>query len=724
MPNPSPASAPGNAHDSPDRKALWAVPRDRAAILLLVAFSVLLYIATTGYEFVGDDNVQILRNPYVRSFHYLQEIFTRGFWSFRGPQEELSFYRPLVTLTLLLERVLFGFRPAGFHLLNVFLNAVVVVLVYMLAKRLWPEGRGALWAGLLFASLPVHTENVASVLGITDLECAVLFLSATLAYMNHRNSTGGRSGITHWVAGALLFLAALAKEVALALPLLLIFYEHGLRLNDRSTTVEKLRRYFPTLVFAAVYFALRHKVLGGVARAAVRRELGTGAVVLAGLDLLGKYIFKLVWPQHLTAFESFHPPQAWREPFVVIGAATLFLSAVAFSLCWTRHREVSFAVLWFYLTLGPALNVQWLALSPYGERYLYIPSMAFCWLLGEGLGRLDRPNLSPRARMLLARALPVLLVGVATARTALRLPEWKNDFTLASATLREDPGAAPFRVYLGMSYVRQNLSERAREEFATALTEDPTLGEAYIDLAALLVNQGRAEEARAVLERAVKLNPLFADGYYSLGVIELGQGQAARARRFFERTLELNPDYAEALNNLGLLLLGEGTSARAQALLERAVRADPSYAEAHNNLGSVCARQGDPKRAETEFRRAIELSPSSEKPYLNLATLYEQQSNPRAALETYRAAVEAQPNSGNARFRLGVLALKLGEVEEAIRALRSAAEIQPDSALAHTQLGLAYVAAGKRLEARGELEMALRLNPGDESAGAALQKLR
>jgi hypothetical protein len=57
---------------------------DRLAIPLLIAFSLALYVATIGYDLVGDDPILIGGNPYVRSFHFLREIFTQNFWSFRG----------------------------------------------------------------------------------------------------------------------------------------------------------------------------------------------------------------------------------------------------------------------------------------------------------------------------------------------------------------------------------------------------------------------------------------------------------------------------------------------------------------------------------------------------------------------------------------------------------------------------------------------------------------
>jgi len=697
---------------------------ERLVHLLLFAFALLLYLRTVGFDFVVDDNLLILSNPYVRSAHYLKEIFTQGMWSFRGTEGQLSFYRPLVLLTLLGERILFGLRPAAFHLVNVILNALVVVLVYRMGRRLWSSGKGPVWAALLFAAHPLHAENVSPVFGIGDLECAVFMLLAMLVYTHPLDPQGRLPRGRAWAAAALFLMAVLAKELALGLPVLFAFFEHFCRSDVRAGSVERLARYAPTLLLAGAYLVLRVTIFHGFTGTSPRSDLGMGAVVLSGFGLLGEYLHKLVWPNPLTIFQNFHAPQTWREPLVLLGGLGVALSAAAFIGLWNRARVLSFAILWFFLTLGPVLNVRWLAASAYAERYLYLPSAAICWLLGEGLARLTCPRFSPRVRCLLAYVLPSVLVAMASGRTLARLPDWKSNYALALATVREAPDAAPYYVYLGNAHRARGQRNRARQEYVTALALGPYLCDAYVNLAGVFMEDHHVEGARTLLRRAAAATPHCADLYCAWGRIELGQGQRALAGQLFEQASKLNPDHREALNDLGLLHFEEGEINLAKSLLERAVRADPAFANAHNNLGSVYARLGDHVRAEQEFRRAIRLDPTNPLPYLSLAGLYEGRGDFAAALETYLAILRVRPDSANAQFRFGVLALKLGLVGEAQRALERTTEIQAGSALAHAQLGLAYLAAGNRRDARRMLEKAVALDPSDDTAHAALQKLR
>jgi hypothetical protein len=84
---------------------------ERLAIPVLIAFSLALYTVTTGYDLLGDDLILIRGNPFVKSFHFLREIFTQSFWSFRGARGDSVYYRSLLMLTFLLQAMLFGSRP-------------------------------------------------------------------------------------------------------------------------------------------------------------------------------------------------------------------------------------------------------------------------------------------------------------------------------------------------------------------------------------------------------------------------------------------------------------------------------------------------------------------------------------------------------------------------------------------------------------------------------------
>ena len=114
-------------------------------ILFLV--SVACYANTLLNGFVYDDELQILANPYVKSWHYLPQIFTTTVWSFIGAAGDSNYYRPLMTFTYLLLWKAFGDLPFGYHLFNILLNALVVVAVYSAGQQLFKSRSFALVCG-------------------------------------------------------------------------------------------------------------------------------------------------------------------------------------------------------------------------------------------------------------------------------------------------------------------------------------------------------------------------------------------------------------------------------------------------------------------------------------------------------------------------------------------------------------------------------------------------
>ena len=737
---------------------------DQLAIPLLIAFSIALYIATTGYDLVGDDAILIGANPYVRSFHFLREIFTKSFWSFRGARGDSIFYRPLIMFSFLLQATLFGTRPAPFHLFNVLLNSWVVVMVYQLGKRFWPKGQGALWGALLFAALPVHTEDVATVSGISDLECAAFFLAALLIYTKPLGANG-LSRLRAWVSALVFLLAALCKEVALALPVLMVFYEHFMRGDTTTRFKERLSRYLPSFLLSAFYIAAHLAVIGDVSSIGPPVRLRLRESLIFGFTQLGEYAAKLIWPQHLSYSWKFYPPSSWRDPALLLGMLFAPWAVGMVVAWWNRDRPVSFATIWFFLTLAPVLNIAGVGVAAYGERYLYIPSVAICWLVGQALaamaGKARSASVSPAVaqasalglpaeagpsrdnrrdaratlafilsatkslyiRNVAAVALGLALISAAAVRTLVRLPAWRTNFTLGLATLREDPNAAMFHVFVGNEYRQEGKRDLARIEYVAAIASDPLAGEAFVNLAGVLLDDGNTSAGEDVLRRGSQLNPTFSKPLFALGKIAMHRGSKEEARDFFERALSLDPNDSEALLQLGLLSLQEGRLQEAENLLSRDAIVQPSSAAVHLNLGAVLSRERKFGAAEAEFRRAIQLAPDSEATYLALAGVYEDQGKQEAAIELYRQIVRSAPESANAQFRLGVLALKMGKGDEAIAALGKAIAAQPKSALAHAQLGLAYLESGKPDDARREIETAKLLDRKDETVRTAVTRL-
>ena len=90
-----------------------------AVCLVAAAAAVAVYVNSLDGKFVWDDRMLIVGNPQVKSWDYVDQISSRDF--FHGQQIEVvyGYYRPLTTLSYVLDYEVWGLNPFGFHLTNV-----------------------------------------------------------------------------------------------------------------------------------------------------------------------------------------------------------------------------------------------------------------------------------------------------------------------------------------------------------------------------------------------------------------------------------------------------------------------------------------------------------------------------------------------------------------------------------------------------------------------------
>lgn len=152
-------------------------------------------------------------------------------------------YRPLCVLSFKLNHLFGGFRPFGYHLVNVLLHCLATGLVVKLSRLLLPNGLGVAITGALFASHPIHTEAVAGVVGRADLAACNLYLMAFFLYIKHVQWRE-KGDMRHWIAlscGVVVSgVAVLFKETAITALVVCAIYDLIRGLNGIKDKVRKL----------------------------------------------------------------------------------------------------------------------------------------------------------------------------------------------------------------------------------------------------------------------------------------------------------------------------------------------------------------------------------------------------------------------------------------------------------------------------------------------------
>jgi protein O-mannosyl-transferase len=615
-------------------------------LVLLLAF--LVYANTLLYGFVYDDHFQIEGNAYVHSFRYVGRIFTTTVWSFQGTEGQTNYYRPLMTFGYLLCNRAFQSSPIGFHLVNLLLNCAVVWLVYAVCTGLIGDEVVSLLAAALFALHPIHTEVVAWIAAVTELDLAVFYLCALLLFLRLEKEEGRRRAFTSALMCGTFVLALLSKEQGITLPVLATIYEHVYRADRKATTwADKFSRYGALWTIAAAYLVFRVTVLRAFAPVTQRGELSTLEVIYSGIALSGQYVTKLLWPHPLLGYYVFHECKSLGEPRVLLGIAALLLCLLLFVFLWRQAREYSFALVWIAVSILPVLNVRWMASSAFAERYLYLPSVAFCLLLAGGGMWLWRRAEGFRLARLVGAAAAIALAVLAAALTVTRNRDWRNDKSFFTATLTVDPHGSYMRTSLGALEWSEYRQQEAVKDWKLALADKPDNAIALSNLGMAMVEEKRWPEAEEYLRKAIELRPRFAAPHLHLGKMYATLERPQAAEREFGRAVEISPLSADARNQFGKYLREKGRLEEAEVQFRESLQGLPS-GDAWNGLADILASKGLQDEAASGWKKTLELSPYDVHAHLGLGSVYQSRGSAGEAEKQYRAILLMDPHNEKA----------------------------------------------------------------------------
>ncbi len=303
--------------------------------------------------------------------------------------------------------------------------------------------------------------------------------------------------------------------------------------------------------------------------------------IFSAFALVGQYTRLLLWPSHLSAFHTFHVSNSLWETPVLAGIAIVLGSLLFILLCYKKFPALTFSLVWIGFTLGPVLNARWMASNVLAERYLYLPSVGFCWIAAWAVSRCwDAVKSQEPWRMPASVALAFLMAAIVLAgaiKTFARNNVWHEDITLYTTTLRTDPDSYVMHLNLGTSYFQNRNFPDAEKELKQALVLKPDSVNALNALGCLYLEQERLDESARMFQSAIELKPLWTDPHYNFGRLLVKTGHRPEALEQFRTAVETGP-----LNSSARLFLAQ-----------------------------TLAEDGNLQEAETEYRKSLELAPPS-----------------------------------------------------------------------------------------------------------------
>ena len=578
------------------------------SLFLIVSSTILVYCNSLSGAFVFDDTKQIAGNPELHKWNNLFRAFTSDVWSFqRGTLTAgipLPYYRPLFTAYLTLNYQIFGLWEPGWHLMNLLVHATVTVLVYFLLKRLSGDRRIAMLAALIFGLHPAHVESVSWISGIPDPLAALFYVPSMIWYVRYREE-GGRK----WLAASVVAfgLSALCKETPLALPLVLTVWELA-RLKTKKSLALRLKEIVPHLlpyaVVAAGYLAVRFSVLGLISwKHPFMAQVPDSAIWMTVPYVFVNYLKHLTAPFYLSLIYSPAFITNASDPrFLLSVGLLLFLGFIVWIYRKRLSAEVSVAIALIIAPLLPVLNLRVFHYEyVIQDRYLYLPSIGFCYLVAICVTRLAR------RRSFLAVAISAVIILAFGVSTVLQNRIWHNSVALWRRAVYYSPHSRSTHYNLGLAYLGFKQYDSALTELLEARRLDPEEAAVYNNLALAQAGLGDMDGAIASLKAALALDPRLLEAHNNLGAFLYDKGDYTGSGHEFSLVLERDPSSSSAHFNLARTAAAIGNHATAIREYEALLAKEPNDIAARYQLGLSYAATNRKQEALTELGRALQM---------------------------------------------------------------------------------------------------------------------
>ena len=503
------------------------------------------YLPALSYQFLNwDDNVYVLNNPWIRawSIENLAHIFTKPYY---------ANFLPLHLVSYMVDYRLWGLNPTGYHLQSIVLHALNAALAMVVVKRMLGSSALAFLAALLFAVHPSHVEAVAWISIRKDL-LSTLFALLTLYFYLRASSAGSIRWPTYAASVACFALGLLSKVSIVTLPLFLLlldrFKPEG---ESRNPWIQDLATKIPyTLVGAWLVWwntLAQAKATAPYAHDAVGYAMVKGHAVWNYLGLLVGV---------LRGSPDYDAP-ALGKGIVTIClsiAGLVVLPAAAWVAYRFRNRSAFLGIAWIFITLLPALAFP--LVTYMADRYLYAPSLGFCWLIACGIVSVSGRVAQRRWRAALLVGLSLLPLAGFLARTLQSLPVWRDSESLWTYAITR---CQDFRAYTNLAEVRLGQKRWDEAERLLRLSARVDNATTYQNFAVLYYELGRYSEAVDAINRALTIlrqqgwDPEKASVlYYNLGAIYWKLGEKERTIEVLEAAIRENPGNDQAREQLRL----------------------------------------------------------------------------------------------------------------------------------------------------------------------------
>ncbi len=474
----------------------------------VVIFS--LYGRTLFFDFsYYDDDVLVLDRQEYLSFSNIGKIFSNTIFGESTDQ----FCRPVLNLTFLCEKYLYGIKPFGYHLTNLLLHLFSVFSVFLLFTLKYDKKKTFILC-LLFACHPAIVQAVAWIPGRNDSLLALFIILSFYFFVKYTENA--KSG---YLFGYLFcfVLALLTKETAIVLP---FFYFLFLLYKKRNVKQIVVSIIILSLIIL-IYFFYRKYVLSGQ-YIATFKEMFTN-FYKALLPATPKYIANIFFPIKLSVF-----PAMLKVNYLLCTASFLSFVLLFIKLKSYDLKIVLIGICWFFFFLFPTYLM---TDNDFYDHRIYVPLIGIMLAILEMLK--EYTELCSKKFI----ALIVFFFLMFSSVTLYYEQKFQNKETFWVNALTMSPESDLANAMVGTLFFEHGLYKEAVERYLKAISIKETSTH-YGNLAVVYAKIGDLDKTEKALLKSLEFSKSNPNTYYNLALVYKYKGNKEKAQEMKDKYIE------------------------------------------------------------------------------------------------------------------------------------------------------------------------------------------
>lgn len=649
--------------------------------LFLVVVGIIPYINSLKNPLIWDDIELIFNDPNIKQPKNFMKFFSSQYWRLEF-QSRKNTYRPLRAISFVVDYLIWRRNSFGYHLTNVLLNAVAVVLAYVFIKTISGSELIGVLTAVVFAVLPYHVETVTWVKNRTEILSFIFFILSLIYFMKSVYDGDNFRVVYRFLLVSILFfvLSLMSKENAVMLP----FVVFTTLLLKKENIKRVLTLSLPYFVVFAIYIVYNFTNFVS--------ELGnTCEFVFSSLEkilivpaTIYEYIKIFIWPFPLNAERSVDIPKSFFSAAVGVVLIYVITTVILLNEDLKQNRlTYGFAMLNILLLLIPISNIVHFIGREIAEQRMYTPSLFFSYLVlllitgGKNLKFVEFATKHP-LRIICIVCL-VLFNGVVTYG---RNFDWRDEETFWKKTVEVSPLNLRARYNLAMAY-------RAKGDYAQAID---------------------------VLTKTLQLSPDYYHALFGLGVCYEETGKYQQAIECFNKVLSLVPQHQQSLIHLGRIYTAVKDYQTAIKIYKEALNLGNVSCSVYYNLAIAYENCGDTKSAIEYYKLASQKTKDDAFYYTSLGVMYEKSKDLEKAKECYLKSLQIDPGFIPAIYNLGYLYLQMKDYDVALEYFIKVSKLKPTDIDTINNIGIIYEIKNEHQKALEYFNKAMQINPLDPKA--------